>query len=305
MTPKPAGGGNRRLVVRTPLPNAQTNLSLDRGLAGSRGTPVRRGTVDAPPVWAYGVTTLLPDAEQTVRGVPDRGESLLPQTLRSLAGAGFPSPRLFVDGARDAAPLEDRYGLPVTVRSPRIGALGNWLLGLGELMIRQPFADYYAVFQDDLLASRNLKAYVDRVGCPLDGYLNLYTFPRNHVLAAGKTGWVRSNQKGLGALGLVFTRQVAVALLSEATIINKPKARDPARRHKFVDGGIVTALNQAGIFEYVHNPSPLQHTGVRSTLANPRHPSAPSFKGEDFDMLSLLEPRERADTGGTRETQRR
>lgn len=154
-------------------------------------------------------------------------------------------------------------------------------------MIRSPFAHYYAMFQDDFIISRNVRPYIEAT-YPIDGYLNLYTFPKNQVLSQGKPGWYYSNQKGLGAVALIFDRQAAVALVSEPHMANKPAGPHPERRHKFVDGGIVDSLRKCGISEYVHSPSVVQHLGYESTLANPKHAQARSFRGEDFDMLTLL-----------------
>lgn len=239
------------------------------------------------PVWAYGITTYNPEPAQRSAGVPFRGDTLLPRTVESLKGAGFPTPTIFVDGDSDYKSWAARFNLPVVCRYPKVGAFGNWILALAELMVRNPFADYYAIFQDDIIISRNVRQYIEH-GYPSDGYLNLYTFPRNQVLT-DRVGWFKSDQSGLGALGLVFRRYAAVSLLTEQGPVDKPRTIDPQRRHKFVDGGVVNAMRHAGLWEYCHSPSLVQHTGTRSTLANPRHPIATSFRGEGFDALTLLE----------------
>src|ERR1700728_2616698 len=100
--------------------------------------------------WAYGVTT-----------VSQRLETLLPKTLDSLCQAGFPTPRLFVDGFPRP---ETRSPLPYMSRCPKIGAYGNWVLGLWELLLRNPDAERFAMFQDDLIASKRLRQYLE--GCP-------------------------------------------------------------------------------------------------------------------------------------------
>src|SRR5690606_21154247 len=121
-------------------------------------------------------------------------------------------PRLFVDGA-------DHLHLPtwmlryeVTCRTPKIKAYGNWLLAAWELYIRDPQADRYAIFQDDLICCRNLREYIEKTDYPANGYLNLYSFPENE--RGGKKGWVPTrNQKGLGAVGLVFDNATMHKLL--------------------------------------------------------------------------------------------
>jgi len=235
--------------------------------------------------WAYGVTT-----------VPERIDSTLPLTLRSLAAAGFDEPRLFVDGERLAIRYEDMFGLPVSTRWPRIRTHGNWLLSIVELVSRNPNADRYAIFQDDLLTCKNLRGYLDQCKYPRDGYLNLYTFPENEAIVppdpTGKrskaTGWFRSNQRGKGALGLVFGNAVVYKLLSSLHIWDRQ--RDPNRGWQSTDGGVVTALSFQEVSEYIHSSSLVQHIGHVSTMGHGKYPEALSFRGENFNALDLLTP---------------
>lgn len=258
--------------------------------------------------WSYGVTT-----------VPSRKDGLLPQTLDSLKTAGFESPRLFVDGCSNADAevwYWQRFNLQVTCHHPAVRAVGNWALALGELYIREPKADHYAIFQDDLLASKNLRQYLETWYPHNSGYLNLYTTPSNqhHLEGKGiaegtKVGWHESFsvstdpkwQSGRGALGLVFDREAVVKLLGAESFLRKPQAKDGFRS---IDGAVVTALNGAGYREYIHNPSLLQHTGSVSTIdkrkgknvgAPGNYPPwvwakkdyARSFRGVDFDCMTL------------------
>jgi len=227
--------------------------------------------------WAYGVTT-----------VPMRQKDLLPRTLASLAKAGFDKPRLFIDDCSLALGIDfcDQFGLEITARWPAIRTFGNWALGLAELYIRYPTADRYAMFQDDLVACTNLRAYLEVCPYPSKVYLNLYTFPQNLLLAKGRRGWYPSNQMGRGAVALVFSRDAVVTLLCQSHMVNRPQ--DAHKGWKSIDGGIVTAFKLAGWQEYVHNPSLVQHVGTLSSMRNHPHPQADSFPGEDFDALSLV-----------------
>lgn len=229
--------------------------------------------------WSYGVTT-----------VPVRQHTLLPRTLTSLARAGFDRPRLFIDDCptKLARDYEDRYGLPVTSRFPRIHTYMNWTLALAELYGREPTADRYAVFQDDFVTYRRLRDYLDRSPYPEGGYLNLYTFPDQQArIPQGHVGWHRSSQHGRGAVALVFSRQAVKALLSHQHMVERPE--DTHRGTRSVDGGLVTAAKKAGWTEYVHSPSLVQHTGYVTTMGSRRHPDAPQFWGEDYDATGLLE----------------
>lgn len=171
--------------------------------------------------WSYGVTTC------TLR----KENGLLTRTLTSLRLAGFDTPRIFADGVRaeDAMRWERDLGLEVTSRYPTVFTQGNWSLALSELFIREPTADRYAIFQDDFVTYRGLRAYLDgcyypdgsddprnawmwdgsipavdlvgnrpyrheyRVGRPRPrGYLNLYTMPSNDVMIPKHGGGARS-----------------------------------------------------------------------------------------------------------------
>lgn len=220
--------------------------------------------------WAYGVTT-----------VPERFETVLPRTLASLAKAGFDNPRLFIDGPGEIPAALRQYQF--SQRVPKLRAFGNWLLAIQELVVLEPTADRYAIFQDDMVTYINLRQYLNQCQYPDKGYLNLYTFPSQ---TKDINGWYLSTQGGKGAVGLVFNRDALLALFSSNYMINRPF--DLRRGHKSIDGGIVTAMNNMGWQEYVHNPSLVQHTGIQSAIGNSPQPFAPTFKGEDFDAVQLL-----------------
>ena len=206
--------------------------------------PPRRETME----WAYGVTT-----------VPERWHDLLPKTLSSLAAAGFDSPRIFVDGtvghlpSQRPLPVECKFS--ITERGDRIRTYGNWVLGLLELFLRNPSADRYAMFQDDLLAYRNLRQYLEQVSMRDRCYWNLMTFPVNHALCEGKKGFFLSNQRGKGAVGLVFSRDGVKTLLGHQLSIGhmldrvENRKKDPTtgweKGQESVDGGVVSALAKA------------------------------------------------------------
>lgn len=289
-SPRPPGG---RAAVAAPLvpPPARAVQTP------SRVRPGRRGGVR----WAYGITT-----------VPSRKADLFPATLRSLAAAGFDSPRLFVDGAGCDVGLwyERVFGLPVTARGPApVRTAANWFLSLAELYCRDPWADRYAVFQDDLVSSLGLRAFLEATcGPPPEGtpgvrdrervYWNLYTFgprlrnglpyqaPPPPGADPNRPCWYASNQQGRGAVGLVFTGAGVRDLLSSRHAVDRPLDKD--RGWRAVDGAIVTALGKLGYTELVHCPSPLQHNGRVSSMGSREHEQAPTFRGTDFDLTSLL-----------------
>lgn len=234
------------------------------------------------PNWAYGILT-----------VPERIESHLPRTIRSLQAGGFINPHLFVDGGR----MEDykKFLLPVSIRNPHIGQFGNWYLAVCELYCRNWRADYYAMFEDDIITYKNLKQYLERSNMPKDGYCNLYTVPQNEELCPkGHTGWFESNQYGVGALGLVFPKEVLLTLITQRRWLNQPTL---AHGSYAVDGAVVDAIGvrfngETKIKEYCHSPTLVQHTGEQTTIPTKRNMRIKynlpeTFCGEDFDALDM------------------
>ena len=226
--------------------------------------------------WAYAIIT-----------TPSRFGELLPRTITSLAIAGFDDPWLFIDGCKEAD-IPDRYSnFSCVCRSPCIRTAGHWTLTLWELYLRNPNADRYAIFQDDLVTYPNLREYLEKSEYPEKGYCNLYTFPHNQKLAPENVpAWYISNQRGLGAVATVFSNEAAMTLLRADHMTNRVKC--PKKGHRAIDGGIVDSMKKAGWKEYVHNPSLVQHTGHISSMDNGKHPQAISFRGENFDALELL-----------------
>lgn len=248
--------------------------------AVSSSQRVVRASRRNPLTWSYGVTT-----------VPSRMGGLLPRTLESLSRAGFDQPRLFVDGcdAELERQYRGRFKLQLTSRNPAVRTFGNWVLALWELYVREPLSDRYAIFQDDMITVRNLRGYLESMDYPKNGYLNLYTFPENEKVAEKRevrTGFFESNQRGRGAVALVFSREAVQVLLSARHLADRPT--DPQRGWRAIDGGIVSSFNKAGWREFCHTPSLVQHIGDKSSMGNRQHPEAPTFPGEDFDALDLL-----------------
>lgn len=221
--------------------------------------------------WSYGVTT-----------VPERIDNLLQRTLKSLAAGGFPNPRLFIDGLD--VPPSSLSAYQCSCRNPRIRTAANWVLSAYELYLYNPHATYYAIFQDDFVTYRNVRDYIESCKYPQRGYLNLYTFPENARL--NRARWYESNQRGKGAVALVFNRDALQTLLGSRYLVDR--AMSVERGYKSIDGGIVSAMKHAGWKEYVHSPSLVQHTGEVSSMGNGKHPLAPYFNGEDFDARELI-----------------
>lgn len=254
---------------------------------------VREEEPPRPPAmkWQYGMTTC-------AKRVHD---GMTRQTLDSLARAGFDRPRLFVDGGlRDLPAWVHDYDM--LARSDPARTAANWVLSLYELWARDSTADRYAVFQDDFVTYPHLREYLEACEYPEKGYWNLYTFPQNQALAPksehGGTvdGWFRANQKGKGAVALVFDALAVRALLGQDFLVDRFLTVDESPRHpgtrrcdRSIDGGIVEALNaRRGWTEWCHSPSLVQHAGIESSMGNRVHRLAESFRGEEYDAREMI-----------------
>lgn len=229
--------------------------------------------------WSYGVMT-----------VPERRETTLPTTLKSLALAGFDKPRLFIDGSSDGLEY-DEFKLPTTCRYPNVRTAANWVLSIYELYLREPDCERFALFQDDFVICRNSRSYLDSFSYGYHSqpiYWNLHSFPVNEELKPPglESGWYDSNQMGKSAIALVFDRAAIVKLMASEYLVTRPQ--DLQRGHQSIDGGIVVAMMKAGYKEQVHYPCLTQHIGKVSAMGHGMYPLSKTFPGEDFDAMELL-----------------
>lgn len=222
--------------------------------------------------WAYGITA-----------TPSRSHTHLPRTVASLEMAGFSSPTIFMDDGNDFN-ATSFAGCMIVRRSIKLGAFGNFALTAWELYTRQPDADRFIIFQDDIVCYRNLREYLGSNTYQPKTYYNLYTWPCN---VKSELGWSTSNQRGHGALATMFDNDTLRDLLSTKSFIDH---RQNHYGHKGIDKAVMVALKSKGYSEIVHNPSLVQHTGVVSTIQNGSKLTSPVFRGEDFDAMTLLQP---------------
>lgn len=245
-----------------------------------------------PMNWSYGLTT-----------VPSRLDNLTRRTLKSLEAAGFPDPWIFLDGAGSyPIHLVSEYGrYKTTFRNPPVRTFGNWILSLWEIYLRNPQADRFAIFQDDIVACRNLRSYLEKCEWTPKTYQNLYTVPGNAHPRRGQIGWHPAVLPGKGALALVFDRDALWQVLRGVDISTRPlvvgrEVNAFPRSWKGVDAAVVDSLTKVGYREMIHWPSLVQHTGMCdekdapkagpdpvSVSANSRKAPSDCFLGEDAD----------------------
>ena len=176
-----------------------------------------------PQKWVYGVTTC------------PRKEPTLAVTLKSLGNAGI-QPRIFDDHDKS------------------LGGWGNWLRGLYELTIRNPNAEWYWMFQDDIQVNANFIERVVASNPPHDAAMVSYYLPSRWT--SGKQ-WEAKRPELVGMLALMIRADAAKRL-----VVNPIQ---PNRRSRF-DVMLGEWLRKMGFSWYYHSPSLVEHTGMTSTI---------------------------------------
>ena len=97
--------------------------------------------------WAVGVT------------VAPRKNPTFERCYESFLEAGF-KPQIFKEPGVSLDPKFFKYG--VTARPRRLGAWNNWLSSLHELRNKNPDADAYAIFQDDVVLCKDIMTYLEQ-----------------------------------------------------------------------------------------------------------------------------------------------
>lgn len=207
--------------------------------------------------WAIGMTTA------------PRKPATLERSLESLAAAGWTGPRIF---AEPSVALPAGFAmLPVTRREPRIGAFPNWLLGLAELVMRQPRAEAYMMCQDDVLFAAGLRDYLERLLWPSSdvGVVSAYC-PGGYGWHERPPGFHRDERGwgSWGALAYVFPNPSARALLSDPVVINH-RHQGPGNGLQHIDSVVGAWAVRTGRPYFVHVPSLTQHIGHTSTIYEP------------------------------------
>jgi hypothetical protein len=203
--------------------------------------------------WAVGVTTAPREAPTLTRCV------------ESLAHAGWPALRLFVDGP--VAIPEEFAGLSRTHREPQIGAWPNYYLALVELMMREPAAQAYMIVQDDVLFARDsqIRDYLEHVLWPGErpGIASLFC---SRAYTTSQAGWhLIEGVWTWGALAFVFSQEAAQRFLADRDVVLHRWSR---KRNGLAD--ISRTVGQWAyendIPVYYPTPSLVQHIGEVSAI---------------------------------------
>ena len=211
-----------------------------------------------------------------------RRHSVLEACLESIARAGWDDVLLFMDGTVRVPPQFSH--LPTSWREHPLGACTAWYVCLMELVARQPDADAYVIFQDDVLL---------HLGERLRDYLQLALWP------AARPGLVSLYNPGLiqrrgwhplprdwdwGTLAVVFPAGLARQFLSDPAVV---RSCLPAKTgtHRPIPDMVRGWTRRAQVTIWCPSPSLTQHMGATSTLwphaGLGRRRQAPWFSGDE------------------------
>ncbi len=230
--------------------------------------------------WAVGITTA------------PREKSTFDRTVESLSVAGWPEDQLHVFAEPGTFSQTMELQSPVTIRGRRVGAFPNWYLSLEELVLTQPNADAYLLCQDDIVACRNLRQYLERVlwPHPVVAFVSLYCGTLQSR-TTNKEGFFRIDKSDLlyGALSIVFPAASARAILLDPYV---QRHRDGNAGTYGIDSVLASWASETGLPAFVHFPSLIGHTGVTSAIfkgaGNDPSRCSDSFVGEDHDAVRSM-----------------
>ena len=191
------------------------------------------------------------------------------RTLRSLANGGFSPVHIF---AEPGSWIPDQFAhLPRTAHGRPLGNLGNFYTSLASLLMVQPDADCYTIFQDDVEVALGLREWCDSQLWPKGaGLVSLYTCGVDHDSA---NGW-RVLSKGMchtfGAQAFVFRKDILKEFLTDGRLLEMRESGFRAGD----DAAIGEWAARRGIGIAYHTPSLVNHVGVTSAIAADGHGTA-------------------------------
>jgi hypothetical protein len=148
-----------------------------------------------------------------------------------------------------------------------LGAFSNFLLGLTELVLREPHAQAYLVCQDDVLFSAGLRGYLESLLWPAPDTGVVSLFCASHLAMDRPLGLHRDEGgwQAFGAQAYVFPAEAARRLLTSPEVFEH-RLRGPAGGQQNIDSVVGRWCRRAGLGYFVHQPSLVQHIGETSTL---------------------------------------
>jgi hypothetical protein len=223
-------------------------------------------------IWSTGITTAR------------REPSTFDRTMLSLARAGF-DPHIFKDWGVSIDPVFLKNGL--TERSEPVGAWKNWLEGLKELRSSNPSADFYGMFQDDIVLCKNIRPYLEHNLWPSEKTAVVSIFTPCGYSSGKSRGWekIELGRDLWMAQAYIFNPAHIDTILNDEGILSWQGRQN-------IDSNVGECLQNNSLEIYYHVPSLCQHFSMTSAIY-PDKPmpaiglrSAIDFVGEHYDTFS-------------------
>ena len=231
--------------------------------------------------WAIGMTTA------------SRTEPTRARTMRSLDAAGWQSQGVHVFAEPDVLLMQgEEYSGALTRRGKTAGAFANWYLALQELVLTQPDADAYVIFQDDVICCRDLRGYLEKSLWPeaVTGLVSLYCGMLQSGIGS-EPGFQKIDPGNMlyGALAVAFPPGAARAILLHPGFLRHRESRNGTHG---IDLALAEWMNSSGLPGFVHTPSLVDHIGqissiFRSVRDGPER-RTDSFVGEEASAIALF-----------------
>jgi hypothetical protein len=215
------------------------------------------------------------------------GSSFVFTAVEQIQKAGWQDVTIFAEPASPVPPDQK-----VAFRPQRYGDWTNWIVGLFELFISNPFSDFFVMFEDDIVMCRNIRSYLEYAIPFLGnfGIISLYTPAKYHrkYLQVRNIFHDEKNQgyQVWGSQAIVLSRESARRLFaSDLILLYRHHGYGDDNAHKDV------ALGQWAMYSrmpyFYHTPSLVEHTGLDSLIGSEPHKSL-DFVGETFDAASWI-----------------
>jgi len=237
---------------------------------------------------------LLPHSVRTwavgVAATPAARGQRLGRCLDRLAAAGWPDVRLFVEPRIEIPP--QYVHLPRTDRAAGLAQHAVWLMGLAELVERQPHADAYFMLFDDTLLCRNLRPLLEHILWPAERmlFVALDCRPRRQPEGTGLQP-IRAVGGSGNLQTVVFPNATVRSYLATAASVDQGSAVRRGRRPSSVPS-LARWAERCDLPIYAHFP-PLGRRVVRRSrnrraARRAEEGRAERFVGCRFDAMGLL-----------------
>lgn len=209
--------------------------------------------MNAPQTWAVGMTAAL---RPPARG--EQPQDVLRESVASVIRAGWDHVHIFAEPDLPGITVDDAT---ILRNEERLYPWLNFCHSLASLVLQQPRAEAYLIFQDDVRVSAHAREYIEREPRPNStGVASLYTCRTAHD--PNTTGWHRPLATPYGALAFLFSPVCAKLFVLTADLNSQYQNK--------IDMQVLWWAKARGLDFWAHSPSLIRHTGRESVIGGGR-----------------------------------